>query len=49
MINNLNFLNNNYDDSIIFNDEDYNSLIQEYNDIIKNNISEQETNVLQKY
>ncbi|WP_176720531.1 hypothetical protein [Brachyspira hampsonii] len=46
MINNLNFLNNNYDDSIIFNDEDYNSLIQEYNDIIKNSISEQENSVL---
>ncbi|WP_164071389.1 hypothetical protein [Brachyspira hampsonii] len=45
MINNLNFLNNNYDDSMILNDEDYNSLIQEYNDIIKNNISEQENNI----
>ncbi|ACN84474.1 hypothetical protein OFR22_03960 [Brachyspira hyodysenteriae] len=42
----LNSLNNNYNDSVIFNDDDYNSLIEEYNDIIKNNTSEQENDNL---
>ncbi|MEI0485476.1 hypothetical protein [Brachyspira intermedia] len=39
------FKNNNYNDSVIFND-DYNSLIEEYNDIIKDNISEKENESL---
>ena len=38
--------NNNYNDSIIFNDGDYNSLIEEYNDIIKDTSSEQKNNEL---
>ena len=42
MIKNL-FSNNNYNDSI-FNDEDYNSLIEEYNDVIQCNIAEKENN-----
>ena len=40
------FKNNNYNDSVIFNDDDYNSLIEEYNDII-NDIEEQNDRVEQ--
>ncbi|MEI0492692.1 hypothetical protein R4J17_09640 [Brachyspira intermedia] len=44
MINKFN--NNNYNDSIIFNDDNYHSLIEEYNDIIKDNISDKENDNL---
>ncbi|MEI0701065.1 hypothetical protein [Brachyspira intermedia] len=40
------FKNNNYNDSVIFNDDDYHSLIEEYNDIIKDNISDKENDNL---